>query len=371
MKDDFGSFEGLQSFEAGGIGDSNSENTNAFSSFGMDDSTPENSSATKNNDTAAGTLEEYGLKVVKELSANGIAPTPYNYRIYFEKLLANQTQQFKDNASQHVENDQRPAEQQVALEAKVIKAQSHMVNTLQQVGALVKNLRLIQGILRKHEQEVETTNNAIAIQNIIVVFQKELEKLGEVIERQLLDVKNAHDKAISAIEDINNGVICNSACGIYNRRFLEKRVESEAESGSIGGGYKSSLILVRISKSLEKHVNSDKTAKTALIVNRSLSKILQKVANRSDIVAYYDNGIFGILLSHSDKEEAKRFANRLIEKVVATNIIIGDEEISLNVCTGIAEINEMTKPKDIIKNALEALKKAINNNISFVVYGSK
>ena len=366
MKDDFGSFEGLQSFEARGIGDSNSENT--FSSFGMDDSAQSENSNVSKSDTAAGTLGEYGLKVIQELSANGIAPTPYNYRIYFEKLLANQTQQLKDNASQHVENDQRPAEQQVALEAKVIKAQSYMVNTLQQVGVLVKNLRLMQGILRKHEQEVETTNNAIAIQNIIAVFQKELDKLGEVIEHQLLDVKNAHDKAVSAIEDINNGVICNSAYGIYNRRFLEKRVESEAESGSIGGGYKSSLILVHISKNLEKRVNSDKTAS---IINRSLSKILQKVANRSDIVAYYENGIFGILLSHSDKEEAKHFANRLIEKVVATNIIIGDEEISLNVCTGIAEINELTKPKDVIKNALEALKKAINNNISFVVYGAK
>ena len=366
MKDDFGSFEGLQSFEARGIGDSNSENT--LSSFGMDDSAQSENSNVSKSDTAAGTLGEYGLKVIQELSANGIAPTPYNYRIYFEKLLANQTQQLKDNASQHVENDQRPAEQQVALEAKVIKAQSYMVNTLQQVGVLVKNLRLMQGILRKHEQEVETTNNAIAIQNIIAVFQKELDKLGEVIEHQLLDVKNAHDKAVSAIEDINNGVICNSAYGIYNRRFLEKRVESEAESGSIGGGYKSSLILVHISKNLEKRVNSDKTAS---IINRSLSKILQKVANRSDIVAYYENGIFGILLSHSDKEEAKHFANRLIEKVVATNIIIGDEEISLNVCTGIAEINELTKPKDIIKNALEALKKAINNNISFVVYGAK
>lgn len=366
MKDDFGSFEGLKSFEAGGIGDSNSENT--FSSFGMDDSAQSENSNVSKSDTSAGTLGEYGLKVVQELSANGIAPTPYNYRIYFEKLLANQTQQFKDNASQHVENDQRPAEQQVALEAKVIKAQSYMVNTLQQVDVLVKNLKLMQGILRKHKQEVETTNNAIAIQNIIAVFQKELDKLGEVIEHQLLDVKNTHDKAVSAIEDINNGVICHSAYGIYNRRFLEKRIESEVELGSMGGGYKSSLILVRISKNLEKCVNSDKTA---LIINRSLSKILQKVANRSDIVAYYENGIFGILLSHSDKEEAKRFANRLIEKVVATNIIIGDEEISLNVCTGIAEINELTKPKDIIKNALEALKKAINNNISFVVYGTK
>ncbi|TLD82936.1 diguanylate cyclase [Helicobacter sp. MIT 11-5569] len=367
MKDDFGSFEGLQSFETGGAEDPNAD---SFSSFGgMDtptqsaDSPAEISSKSESKD--ANSLEEYGLQVVQELNANGVLPTPYNYRIYFEKLLENKSQEFKDSASQYVEIDQRPAEKQAILESKVLKVQSNMSGTLSQVGALVKNLRLLQSILKKHEKEVETTNNAIALQNIISVFQKELDKLGEVVDHQLQDVKTMHDRTLASIEGISNEIICDSVYGIYNKRFLEKRVLDEAATVNMDG-YKSSLLLIRMSKSLQGRINSDKTA---TVINRSLSKTLQKVANRSDIVAYYEAGVFGILLSHSDKDAAKRFANRLIEKVIGINIIVGDEEIPLSVCTGIVEINEFSKAKDIIKNALEALKKASNSNISFVVYG--
>nr|WP_236033269.1 diguanylate cyclase [Helicobacter turcicus] len=356
----------MQSFEAGGVEESGAGSESSFSSFGTD-SAPSSVAPTQNKESNAGanTLEEYGLQIVQELQANGVLPTPYNYRIYFEKLLENKPQQFKDEAFQYVEVHQRPEEKQAALESKVFKAQSYMTNTLHQVGALLKNLRLLQDILKKHEKEVETTTNAIALQNIITVFQKELDKLSEVAGHQLQDIKAMHEKTLASIGGISDEVICNSVYGIYNKRFLEKRVLAEADSVNMGG-YKSSLLLVRVSKSLQNRITSDKTAAA---VNRSLSKILQKVANRSDIVAYYEAGIFGILLSHSDKDSAKRFANRLIERVVGTNIIVSDEEISLSVCTGIVEINEFSKQKEIIKNGLDALKKASNGNISFVVYG--
>ncbi|MCI5967920.1 GGDEF domain-containing protein [Helicobacter sp.] len=365
MKDDFGSFDGLQSFEANGIEESNLENTNSFSSFETDSSPSAATTQDTESDNDVNSLEEYGLQVVQELNTNGILPTPYNYKIYFEKLLENKSDQFKDDAFQYVEVDQRPEEKQAALESKVLKAQSYMTSTLNQVDSILKNLRLLQNILKKHAKEVETTTNAITLQNIIVVFQKELDKLSEVTGHQLQDIKTMHDKTLASIAGISSEVICNSVYGIYNKRFLEKRVIAEA--GSVNaGGYKSALLLVRVSKSLQSRITLDKTA---ILINRSLSKILQRVANRSDIVAYYEAGIFGILLSHRDKDAAKRFANRLAEKVVGTNIILGEEDLSLSVCTGIVEINAFSKQKEIIKNGLDALKKASNGNVSFVVYG--
>ncbi|EEO25752.1 GGDEF domain-containing protein [Helicobacter winghamensis] len=367
MKDDFGSFDGLQSFEANGIEESSLGSASSFSSFGMDTESLQPSISTQSAGTSgnANSLEEYGLQVIQELSANGILPTPYNYRIYFEKLLEDKSQAFRDDAFQYVEVDQRPEEKQAALESKVLKTQSYMASTLNQVEALLKNLKLLQNILKKHEKEVETTTNAIALQNIITIFQKELDKLGEVAGHQLQDIKTMHEKTLASIQGISDEVICNSVYGIYNKRFLEKRVLAEVNSVNVGG-YKSSLLLVRVSKSLQSRITSDKTA---VVINRSLSKMLQKVANRSDIVAYYEAGIFGILLSHSDKDAAKRFANRLIEKVVGINIIVNDEEIPLSVCTGIVEINEFSKQKEIIKNGLEALKKASSGNVSFMVFG--
>ncbi len=363
MENDFGSFEGLQSFETGGVEDSNSNNGNSFSSFGQD-SAPSNEAKSEPT-VEANNLEDYGMQVVKQLSANGIAPTPYNYRVFFEKLLENKSQQFKNDAFQHIEFDQRPTEKQALLEAKVIKAQSYMVNAVQQIGAIVKNIRLLQGLLEKHKAGIEAASNPIVLQNIISIFGQELNKINELVGHQIQDAKNIYDKTMLAIEAINDEVICNSVYGVYNKRFLERRIGAEIEFVS-DEKYKSSLILVRTAKSLDKHVNSEKTA---LMINKSISKILQKVANRSDVVAYYEAGIFGVLLSHSDKESAKRFANRLIEKVVGTSIIIGDDEISLNVCTGIVEISNNSRQREVIKNGLDALKKASNNNVSFVVYG--
>lgn len=371
MNNDFGAFEGLQSFETpGNIEESNGfGGVDSFSSFGFDSASntatpPLGSSANDVAQPQSGSLEDYGLQIVQALNANGIPPTPYNYKIYFEKMLENKSQQFKDNATQHISLEQIPTEKQALLETKVLRAQSLMVNALQQVGAMIKNLHLLQGILRKHEREVNAVNNAIALQNIISVFEKELNKIGEVATHQLQNVRNSYEKTANAIEGISDAVICDTKYGVYNQRFLEKRVSDELDSVSIGG-YKSSLIFVRISKHIEKRVSSEKTA---TLINRSLSKILQKVSNKSDVVAYYGAGVFGILLSHSDKEATKRFANRIIEKVAGTNIIIGEDELSLSVCTGIVEITDSAK-RDVIKNALEALKKAQSNNVSFAVYG--
>ena len=364
MKDDFDSFEGLQSFETEGIEEASANNASSFSSFGLDsDSTPGESVNTGS--AESNTLEDYGAQIIRTLSANGIAPTPYNYRIYFEKLLEDKTQQFKDNATQFISLDLTPTERQALLEDKVLRAKNHMVNTLQQVGTAYKNLQLLQNILKKHESEISTTNNAIALQNIITVFEKELKSLGETTKVQLQNIKVSYDRSMQAIESIANNIICDEKYGLYNRNFLDIRLLAELESIH-AENYKSSLILIQITKSLARRITSDKSF---ILINRAISKILQKIANKSDVLAYCGSEVFGILLSHSDREAAKRFANRLIEKVSTTNIFLGEEEISLSVCTGIAEINESSESKDVFKNALEALKKASSSNVSFVVAG--
>lgn len=362
MKDDVGSFDGLQSSEA-------STKETSAGDLESHPSSEEGSSisATQDVESSANvsSLGEYGKQVIQELNGHGILPTPYNYKIYFEKLLEAKSQEFKDDAFRYVEAEQRPEEKRAALESKVFKIQDYMVSSLNQVDTLLKNLKLLQNILKKHAKEVEIATNTIMLQNIIMVFQKELDKFSQITGDQLQDLKVTYEKTLSFLKGISDESVCNSVYGVYNKQFLEKRVLTELGLVS-AGGYKSTLLFVRLSKSLQGRIASDKTS---TIVNKSLSKLLQKVASRSDIIAYYGEGIFGILLSHSDKDAAKRFANRLIEKVAGVNIIMSDEEISLSVCAGIVEIGESSKEKEIIKNGLDALKKASGSNISFVVYG--
>lgn len=362
----------LPNFETNGI-EEKLPNFDSIPSFDSSDSadsatpTPSAPSEEESKPLDDNSIESYGMQIVQTLLSNGIPPTPCNYKIYFEKLLEDKPQDFKNTAKQFLQAELIPSEKQALLENKVLKAQSYMVHTLQLVSALFSNFQLLQNILKKHEREIDSVKNVNVLQNVITLFEKELEKLGEISTKQLQDIKMSYDRTASAIENITKETISDSRYNVYNQRFLEAKVQMECQE-SATDKHKSSLLLLKITKNLEKKVVSEKNA---ILINKTITKILQKLANRSDILAYYGAGVFGILLNHRDKESAKRFANSLSEKVVETNIYLGDEELSLSICSGICEINEKSKSKEILKNALEALKKASINNLSFVVYGEK
>lgn len=360
MKDDFGSFANLQSFETHGI----KENAD-YSSFGMESDIAPQPTTLSSGDSDS--LEAYGMSVIKSMVANGVSPTPYNYKIYFEKMLEDKSQDFRDNAAQFIDMETIPTEKQIILEGRILKTQNLMVNTLKLMGAVYENMNLLQKLLEKHKKEAADTNNPNALQNIMTVLSKELEKLDEVTRKQLQEVNTSYNRSLREVESISSDIISDAKYGVYNKSYLDSRVAAEVQAIALGN-YKSSLLMVKITKSLEKKIT---TEKNVLLVNKTIAKILQKISNKSDILAYYGTGIFGILLSHNDKESAKRYANRLLEKVITTNMYFGDEEISLSICSGIVEINSGDNPKDIIKNAVESLKKASNHNISFVVFGEK
>ncbi|OCR20375.1 hypothetical protein BA917_05385 [Helicobacter pullorum] len=365
MKDDFGAFAELPNFETDGIEKEKLPNIENIPSFASSPQPLENQPLQENATPKSDSLETYGEQIIQTMLANKIFPSPYNYKIYFEKLLEDKPQDFKNNAMRFLEIESTPSEKQISLENKIIKAQSCMVNTLQLISAVFSNFQLLQNILKKHAREIESVNNVNMLQNVITIFEKELGKVGDLSRKQLQEIKSSYNKTTQAIESINNEIICDSRYGIYNKHFLNAKLQSECEEITIDK-HKSSLIMIKVAKNLAKKVTSEKNA---TLINKTITKILTKNCNKSDTLAYCGEGIFGILISHGDKKFAQRFANRLSEKISTTNVFLGEEELSLNICSGICEIQTNQNPKTILKNALDALKKASNNNLSFATYG--
>lgn len=353
MKDDFGSFSELPSFETGKIEEGSS-------SFDSDD----------NEDRGGGekiSINEYALEVVKTMTDSGIYPNPQNFAIYFEKLLEDKPAEFRESALQQLQNDPTSVERQLALESKIVKIKKSIANIITRFNVMCENLETFQDIVDKHSHEVSVTSSAQAAQNIMMIFSKELEKIDEISKKQLQEIKDSCVRANQEISSLDDNIVLNDKYHIYNQRFLESKVTLEIQKMQ-GNTYKSSFMLIKTAKHLEKKVTNEKDA---FIVNRSIVKILQKQISKSYTLAYCGNGIFGILLSHSNKDSTKRFANKISERVAQTDIFLDDKELSLSICSGIVEITSENKPKDIFKNASEALKKAVNLNASFVVFGDK
>lgn len=110
--------------------------------------------------------------------------------------------------------------------------------------------------------------------------------------------------------------------------------------------------MVQLSNTTVSLINSEK-AKGMMI--RTVARLLLKTSRRSDLVAHYGEGIFAMLLKHTDTQSAKLAADRLYDLVASTNFFLGDQEIKLQIAIGISELNTSHSTEEILVGTLEAM----------------
>ena len=86
MKDDFGAYAELPNFETDGIEKEKLPNIENIPSFASSPQPLENQPLQENTTPKSDSLETYGEQIIQTMLANKIFPSPYNYKIYFEKL---------------------------------------------------------------------------------------------------------------------------------------------------------------------------------------------------------------------------------------------------------------------------------------------
>lgn len=115
--------------------------------------------------------------------------------------------------------------------------------------------------------------------------------------------------------------------------------------------------MVQLSSATLSQITSEK-AKGLMM--RTVSRLLLKTSRRSDTVAHYGEGVFAMMLKHTDIESAKRAADRLYELVSTTNFFLGEQEIQLRIAIGIAEINPVLSIENLLACTLDAMEEANN-----------
>lgn len=375
MANDFGSFSELESFQTGGL-ESNDDALDfekSLPSFGSFEEAETNdfdmdmSHQTTQNPSSVKDIQGYAQEVLNTMVQSGIPPTPANYRIYFEKMLDGNSKEIQEEACEILDKEQTNIKKQISLETKVLQNNQAVSNTLKTVASLYKNLTLLQSVLQKRIKETNSVQNANILQNLIIVFEQELQKISKVIEGQIVETKEYYEHCLTLVHSIEEEAIFNLVYSVFNMRYLQSKMTYELEEMK-KIKYSSSLVLIKTSKTLDEVT---KQQKNHILINKGVARILKKVTTRVDVIAYCEGGIFAVLLSHSDKESAKRFANRISEMVGQTSVFLGEEEVMLGINCGILELNSTLNFKDAMKNVNEALKKANQNNASYVCYGEK
>ncbi|MDD5401090.1 MAG: GGDEF domain-containing protein [Sulfurimonas sp.] len=310
-------------------------------------------------------LDAYSKEVLSALMKDSLPPTPNNFSLYFDRLLEDKSQNTRNHIVSILElEDNNEDENSIILEQSLKQGFSSIKNILGVTANIYKNMSLMTKILEKRKQELEESSDSHKTRDVAASLESDILKLGAILKKQSSSMKTMYDDTAKIIKNVENETIFDNQYGVYNKRYLMAKIEQEIELIS-KFKHKSSLIMIELSRELRKNVNNEKAV---MLMTRTIARLLLKTSRRSDIVAHYGNGVFAMLLKHTDIENAKRASERLCDLVSNSNFFLADREIQLKISIGITDITENHSVEEIIVSSMNGIEKAYENpNLDFAV----
>ncbi len=306
-------------------------------------------------DSPSSDIEIYAKEVLHSLIEDNLPPTPNNFSLYFDRLLEDKSENLRKQIVSMLElEESNDAETTIALEHSLKQGFSSIKNILNTTANLYKNMSLMTKILDKRRKELEDSADNQATISVAAALDSDISKLNAIVKKQSIQMKSLYDETAGIIKNVENETIFDNKFGVYNKRYLMTKIEQEI--GLIKEfNHKSSLIVIELSRDLKSTIANEKAL---VLMTRTIARLLLKTSRRSDIVAHYGNGVFSMLLKHTDIESAKKASERLCYLVSNSNFFLADREIQLKISIGITDIHSDFSVEEIVVAAINGVEKA-------------
>jgi len=287
-------------------------------------------------------------QVLGQLTRDKIPPTPENFKVYFEKQVEKKSNSDKKKINELLELESaKDSIHTVALEKDIREAFLHIKNMTESVANTFANLNQLKKLTEQKLQEIKQNPST----TILVSYEENLEKSIVLLTKELKQIKDRYNATAELIKDFNQNSIYDKKYSTYNKKYLLKAIQTIIKNGE-NFKYSNTLLAIKIKPQILakiKHQNDKETLKMIL------SKLLLKRSRRSDIVAHYENGIFMIILKHTDTKQAKIAIERIEDMIDSANFIIDSKDINVELEFGLASITKDKAKEEIIIEAIDKL----------------
>ena len=314
-------------------------------------------------------LEVFAKEVLSSLINDNLPPTPNNFALYFDRILEEKSESLRKQITTVLEFDEdNDDEKTINLEKNLKQSFSSVKNILQVSANLYKNMALMTKILDKRKNELGKTSDSQMAVNVITSLEQDVNKLNTILKKQIDQIKTHYDTTATLVKNVENETIFDNQFGVYNKRYLLGKLEQEC---NLINEFKhnSTLIMIELSKSLEKDMDNDKAV---LLMTRTIARLLLKTSRRSDIVAHFGNGVFAMVLKHTNVQSAEKASERLCDLVSSSNFFLAEREIQLKISIGIKDIDPEISIEETIVATLDAMDEADRDrNKDYVISETK
>ncbi|RAX55293.1 hypothetical protein CCY99_00920 [Helicobacter sp. 16-1353] len=314
----------------------------------------ENPSDTNEDSMQQGSLDSFSNEVLKELINKNIPPLPSNYQTFFEQMLNNCDLDFQKKIYDLMEADTKNDDRNIIIEKNIHLAFVKTKDLLKCTSSIYKNFIFMSET--QHKLLTHSTDN--------MKFLQETKQIQEIIDKQIGQLKLLYQQCNKVLENININTMYDSKFDVYNKRYFIQLVQEEALAVQ-KFQHTSTILMMTLPYSVTQYLNNDQMA---IIIMKTVAKLLLKTSRRSDMIGYIGNGIFGMLLKHSNIFSSKKASERLVELLKNTNIFIGNNEINLDLNIGIAKITPTRSAENALNYAISALRLAQKTKVEYVIY---
>jgi len=297
-------------------------------------------------------LEMYSKEVLSQLIHDNLPPTPSNFSLYFDRLLEEKSDTLRKQINSILEfEDTNDDEKSIELEKSLKKGFASVKAILQVTSNLYKNMALMEKILDKRREELSQDDTAQKVLATISALDQDVGKLNNILKKQVSHMKELYQDAASIVKNVENETIYDNQFGIYNKRYLLTKLEQEK---NLIEEFKhtSTLITIELAKEIEESITNQKAL---LLMTRTIARLLMKTSRRSDVVAHYGDGVFAMVLKHTDIKNAMRASERLCDLVSSSNFFLAEKEIQLKIAIGIANISTDRAVEETLVCTLNAM----------------
>jgi diguanylate cyclase (GGDEF)-like protein len=303
-------------------------------------------------------LEIFAKEVLSALISDNLPPTPNNFALYFDRILEEKSESLRRQIGSILElEEDNNDEKSIELEKTLKQGFLSVKNILQLSATLYKNIALMEKILDKRKEEMKAIPTVSGATDLLASLSSDVGKLSGILKKQVSHMKNIYDETAGIVRQVESETIFDNQYGVYNKRYLLTKLEQERNLID-EFKHKSSLITVRLSNETSNTMQSEKAQQ---LMVRTVARLLLKTSRRSDIVAHYGEGVFAMVLKHTDIESAKKASERLYDLVASSNFFLAEQEIQLRIAIGVAEIFASVGVEQTLVCTLNAMDEADNN----------
>lgn len=305
-------------------------------------------------------LNSISKQAMEALERDSILPLPENFEAYFEKTLSQeQDEDVREKIKAMVESANHDS-RLIALEKTFNDNFATLKAVLEHLLTLCKQMSAMESNTNKRLAEIAEITNPLGAQNALRVLVNEIKGFHKQFVTQADHISRAYREMYAKSSTAKTSAMYDTTLGIHSRSFFHAALESECKNGK---DFPRHCALVVFAPSRELGAQLGEQSRLVTIF-KNIAKIVSKNIGAKDLVAYLGSGRFGMLLKNVQADSAIALCEEVIKKCKASNIFLGDLELSLSIVMGGIVFDVNKTPESMLEEARAQLDEAMSEGKS-------